>query len=176
MGASLFREIMESDMELKARLTELARIKGTTTPVVSVSLTTSWEDEHQRERVRVFLKNELTKARQGSGARCAESDLQWIEAQGEALVSRELFEAARGVALFACESAALREVLPVRIPFENAFVVAEEPPLAPLTAALEEAPPSLVVFVDGESARLVPLGSEERRVGEECRSRWASDY
>jgi len=160
MGAALFREIMESDMQLKARLTELARIKGTTTPVVSVYLNTSWEDEHQRDRVRVFLKNEIRKARQGSGARCAESDLEWIEAQGEALVSQELFEAARGVALFACESAGLREVLPVRIPFVNAFLVAEGPSLVPLTAALEEAPPSLVVFVDGESARLVPLGPE----------------
>src|SRR3990170_4802864 len=96
MGAALFREIMESDMQLKARLTELARIKGTTTPVVSVYLNTSWEDEHQRDRVRIFLKNEIRKARQGSGARCAESDLEWIEAQGEALVSQELFEAARG--------------------------------------------------------------------------------
>src|SRR3990170_4887606 len=160
MGAALFREIMESDMQLKARLTELARIKGTTTPVVSVYLNTSWEDEHQRDRVRVFLKNELRRARQGSGARCAESDLEWIAAQGEALVSQELFGAARGVALFACESAGLREVLPVRIPFENAFLVAEGPSLVPLTAALEQAPPSLVVFVDGESARLVPLGPE----------------
>src|SRR3990172_1917372 len=158
MGAALFREIMESDMQLKARLTELARIKGTTTPVVSVYLNTSWEDEHQRDRVRVFLKNEIRKARQGSGARCAESDLEWIAAQGEALVSQELFEAARGVALFACESAGLREVLPVRIPFENAFVVAEEPSLVPLTAALEEAPPSLLLFLDGAGARPGALG------------------
>ena len=48
MGAALFREIMESDMQLKARLTELARIKGATTPVVSVYLNTSWEDEPWR--------------------------------------------------------------------------------------------------------------------------------
>ncbi|MBI2528349.1 MAG: hypothetical protein HYV93_20505 [Candidatus Rokubacteria bacterium] len=147
-------------MQLKARLAELARVKSVAPPVVSVYLDTRWEDEHQRDRVRLFLKNELKRARQGAGPRCAEPDLGWIEAQGEALVSQERLPAARGVAMFACGTAGLREVLPVRVPFDNAFVVAEAPHLAPLTEALEEAPPSLVVFVDGESARLVPLTAE----------------
>src|SRR3990172_2718076 len=115
---------MEPDMELKARLAELARVKSTAPPVVSVYLNTRWEDEHQRDRVRLFLKNELRRARQGAGPPCAEPDLEWIEAQGEALVSQERLQGARGVAMFACGTAGLREVLHVRVPFENALVLA----------------------------------------------------
>ena len=64
---------------------------------------------------------------------------------------------AHGVALFACRALGLRDIIPVRMPFEEMFVVAERPRLGPLLAMLGEHASTLVVFVDGESARLVPL-------------------
>jgi peptide chain release factor subunit 1 len=64
------------------------------------------------------------------------------------------------VALFACQGLGLREVFPLRVPFEDAFVVADAPFLRPLAAVLDNAPSALVVFVDGESARLIPLDAE----------------
>ncbi len=54
-------------MDFNGRLVELSKIAGAPAPVVSVYLNTRWVDEHQRDRVRVFLKNELRKARQGAG-------------------------------------------------------------------------------------------------------------
>jgi hypothetical protein len=48
-------------------------------------------------------------------------------------------------------------VLPVRVAFEDTFVVADAPHLRPLAELAEETPPVLIVFVDAESARLVPL-------------------
>ena len=143
---------------LQARLAELARMKGGG-PVVSVYLNTRWADEHQRERVRVFLKTELQRAREKSGSALTE-DLDWIAAQGETLVGQGRFADAHGVALFASRALGLREVLPLRAPFEDAFVVADRPFLAPLAASLTGAPRALVVFVDGASARLIPLGAE----------------
>ncbi len=62
-------------MDLKARLAELARIQPASTPVVSVYLNTHWADEHQRDRVRIFLKNELARAREARFPRPAEADL-----------------------------------------------------------------------------------------------------
>lgn len=144
-------------MDLSARLTELAKIERAATPVVSVYLNTHWGDEHQRERVRVFLKNELAGARRASDGRAAQADLDWIQAQGESLVAQARFPDAHGVALFACQALGLREVLPVRMPFPDTFVVAEAAFLRPLAAVLEETPAALVVFVDTESARLIPL-------------------
>ncbi len=144
-------------MELSARLTELAKIARAATPVVSVYLNTRWGDEHQRDRVRVFLKNELAKARRAPSGRAAEADLDWIEAQGESLVAQAHQSETHGVALFACQALALREVLPVRVSLQDTFVVADAAFLRPLAAVLEETPAALVVFVDTESARLIPL-------------------
>jgi len=144
-------------MDLSERVAELSKIGPAPTPVVTVYLNTRWADEHQRGRVRIFLKNELAEARRGHGPRAAESDLDWIEAQGEALLSQTAMPEASGVALFACEALGLREMLPSRVPFENTFAVAETPMLRPLAELGEKAPTTLVVFIDTESARLVPL-------------------
>ena len=90
-------------------------------------------------------------------ARAAQADLDWIEAQGEALLDQTSLPDAGGVALFACEALGLREMLPSRIPFENTFTVGETPLLRPLTELAASAPTTLVVFIDTESARLVTL-------------------
>jgi hypothetical protein len=144
-------------MELRDRLAALARWEPADTPVVSVYLNTRWVDEHQRERVRIFLKQRLREAH--DARRAAAADLDWIGAQGRALIDRVAFEDASGVALFACHAGGVREVLPVRVAFEDTFVVDARPFLRPLARAAEETPSALVVFVDGESARLVPLNT-----------------
>src|SRR3989442_934731 len=144
-------------MDLKARLSELARWQPCPTPVVSVYLDTEWTDEQQRERVRIFLKNALRDARERALA--APADLDWIERQGRAVIDREVLEAANGAALFACEAAGLREMVPVRMPFEPTFVVESTPFLRPLAGLPDDTPASLVVFVDGTTARLIPLNT-----------------
>src|SRR3989442_5827989 len=144
-------------MDLKARLSELARWQPCPTPVVSVYLDTEWTDEQQRERVRIFLKNALRDARERALA--APADLDWIERQGRAVIDREVLEAANGAALFACEAAGLREMVPVRMPFEPTFVVESTPFLRPLAGLPDDTPASLVVFVNGTTARLIPLNT-----------------
>lgn len=144
-------------MDLRARLTELGKIDRAPAPVVTAYLNTRWADEHQRDRVRIFLKNQLAEARRAPGRRAAEADLDWVEAQGEALLNQTVMPDTGGVALFACEVLGLRDILPSRLPFENSFTVAETPHLRPLLELDEKAPSTLVVFIDAESARLVPL-------------------
>jgi peptide subunit release factor 1 (eRF1) len=144
-------------MDLKGRVAALGRIGPASTPVVTVYLGTRWADQHQRDRVRIFLKNELAQARRAARPRAAQADLDWIEAQGEALLNQTTMSDAGGVALFACEALGLREMLPSRIPFENAFAVGETPLLRPLMELDASAPTTLVVFIDMEHARLVTL-------------------
>lgn len=144
-------------VSLEEQIEALARMRGATRSVLSVYLNTRWADEHQRERVRIFLKNELARAREIEGAGVDPDDFAWIEREGDALIAQGRFPDARGVALFTCRALGLREILPVHRPFEDAFVVAQGPFLRPLTLAAESAPSALVVFIDTESARLVPL-------------------
>lgn len=147
-------------MDLRARMAELAKIGKGDTPVVSVYLDTRWSDEHQRDRVRIFLKNEIAKAREAPGRRAAPADLDWIQSAGDELVSQAAAPDTRGVALFACASVGLRELLRFRVPFANAFAVDDTPFLAPLAEAVEQTLSTLVAFVDTESARLMHVTRE----------------
>lgn len=141
-------------MTLAEQIVRLAKLRDTTVPVVSVYLNTRWADQHQRERTRVFLAREIRKAREGAPGEALAAALDWVEAQAEALTSRAEHP---GVALFASPALGLREVIPVRTPFQDAFVVAPGPFLSPLAAVLEETPMALVAFVDAQSARLIPV-------------------
>jgi hypothetical protein len=146
---------MAPDMDVQARLADLAKLPPGPRPVVSVYLNTRWADEEQRERVRIFLKNRLREAR-GAVERPAEEDLAWIEAEGRRLIDQVAFTGASGVALFA-GGQDLRETVPLRAAVDDTFVVNSTPYLRPLVGAVDEAVPALVAFVDGVGARLVAL-------------------
>jgi peptide subunit release factor 1 (eRF1) len=143
-------------LDVAAKLQELARRTPGHVPVISVYLDTRWTDEHQRERVRVFVKNETRKAA-AMAAGQLEGELAWIAAEGERLVRQEFHPDAAGVAMFVGGARDLREILSFAVPFPDTFTVAATPQLRPLVAALGEAPRAAVLFVDSESARLIAL-------------------
>lgn len=147
---------------------------------MSVYLNTRWSDEHQRDRTRTFLTHELRRAREAGVA--APGDLDWIEREGRALVDQAEMTDAHGMALFACQGLDLREVIAVRVPFQERFVVNEHPDLGALAGVFDEHAAAMVAFVDGESARLIPLyatgAGEEVRLerdvpGHHSRGGWA---
>ena len=145
--------------DMTAKLQELARTKPGPVPMISVYLDTRWSDEHQRERVRVFLKNQLHKA----GAMAVgqlDAELAWIAREGERLVAQEIDPESAGTAMFVGGADHLREILRLAVPFPDTFVVADVPQLRPLVTALGDAPRAALLFVDGESARLVALTEE----------------
>jgi Bacterial archaeo-eukaryotic release factor family 10 len=146
----------EKSTDMTAKVRTLARTKPGPVPVISVYLDTRWSDEHQRERVRVFLKNQ---ARQAAAMAVGQLDaeLAWIGREGERLVAQEIDPETAGTAMFIGGVGGLREVLRLAVPFPDTFVVAEMPQLRPLVTALGEAPRAALLFVDGESARLVAL-------------------
>jgi peptide subunit release factor 1 (eRF1) len=150
--------------EMPATLKRLARITPGAGPVISVYLDTRWSDEHQRERVRVFVKNESRKAAAMAAGQLG-ADLAWIDEQAEQLVAQTLHAGAPGVALFASEARGLREAIPLAAPCADAFHVADTPRLRPLIDALAEAPRAAVLFVDGERARFIAL--TEQGIGDE---------
>jgi len=143
-------------MDVVARVAELAKLPPSETPVVSVYLNTRWGDEDQRERVRIFVKNEIRKART-SATPPSEADIAWIEARVQRLIDQTESPDANGMVLFACEAAGLREALPLRVSIDDVFVVDTTPFLRPLAALADDIPTALVVWVDGTSARLIAL-------------------
>jgi protein required for attachment to host cells len=153
------RSATATAIDVTSRLRELAASKAGPAPVVSVYLDTRWFDEHQRGRVRVFLKNEIRKASAMAGGRL-DAELAWVATEGDRLVDQRLHSEAAGVAMFAGGAANWREILPLAVPFTDSFAVADTPRLRPLVQALGEAPRAAVLFVDGESARLTALTAQ----------------
>jgi len=148
-------DVAASHDDVSALLARLERLPATHPGVVSVYMNTRWSDEHQRDRTRVFLTRELRRAREAGAAEL--EDLDWIEREGDRLVQQTAVPQADGVALFACRALGLRESIPVRVPFHERFVVAERPDLGALAEVLDEHASAMIVVVDGESARLLPL-------------------
>jgi hypothetical protein len=147
--------VRTSHDDIAAQLARLEHLPSSHPGVVSVYLNTRWSDEHQRDRTRVFVTGELHRARQAAAAEG--EDLDWVEREGEMLVSQVERPDAKGVALFACRALGLREVILVRLPFRERFVVADRPDLGALVELLDEHASAIVAFVDGESARLVAV-------------------
>lgn len=142
---------------LADQVARLSKLPDSSGPVVSAYLNTRWTDEHQRERTRLFLHGELRRARKEGLTEGLAGALDWVETEAEAVINQAGHADAHGVAFFACPALGLREVISVRAPLDNAVVVADRPFLGPLAAALGGSPPALVVFIDAESARLIPL-------------------
>ena len=48
-------------MDMRSEIKKLARIEDGQYPFLSLYLNTKWDDEQQRERIRLFTKNQLKK-------------------------------------------------------------------------------------------------------------------
>jgi protein required for attachment to host cells len=145
--------------EAHAALQRLAQVVPTDQPVISVYLHTRVHDEHHRDRVRVFVENESRRvAAMAAGA--TEAELAWIRDQAEQIANGVLYAQAESVALFAGGSPALRETILLAVPVPDTFAVGDTPRLRPLVSALTGTPRGLVVFIDGERARLITTGED----------------
>ena len=100
--------------------------------------------------------NELRSAREADRTDTLAADFARIENTAHRLLSEPDDPEARGVALFAGGELAMREAVPVSVPFDDGFFIAEWPVLAPLA---DDGPSAVVVFVDGISARFVPVAA-----------------
>lgn len=146
-------------MELSKELRELAKFTAAGMPVISVYLDTQWRDQHQRERVAIFLRQRLQAAPAVALATdAAHQSLRWdlerIEQWGAQLVQGRGAPTTAGHALFACHAADLWVDFPSPIPFEEEWAVADRPVLRQLARLDEDYVSALVVMVDSRAARV----------------------
>jgi peptide chain release factor subunit 1 len=146
-------------MEITKALQDLAKFSAAPLPVISVYLNTQWHDQHQRERVTTFLRQHVRQARllavdAEATRQSLEADLGRIVQWGERLVHGTSELAMPGMALFTCHGADLWVELPVPVPFEDEFTVADRPALRQLARLDEDYTNALVVLVDSRAARI----------------------
>jgi len=152
-------------MEMSKELKRLARIEEGPYPFCSLYLNTKWEDEQQRERIRLFINNQLKKgAEQLKGKedllRYYLEDQKRIERYVEGLIRQTIDEGINGVALFSCSGTQTFLTYPSIIPYENEFFLAPLPALKPLVRLFSQYQKPLTVMVNTESARLFEISLE----------------
>jgi len=152
-------------MEMRSEIRKLARLEEGPYPFLSLYLNTKWDDEQQRERIRLFTKNQLKKSydqikQQEDWRKAFLEDQKLIERYVEGLVRRAHDEEVKGLAIFSCTGAKTFLTYPSVIPFENAFFLSALPSLRPLVRLSSQYQNTLAVMVDTDSAKLFEVSLE----------------
>jgi peptide chain release factor subunit 1 len=152
-------------MEMRSEIRKLARLEEGPYPFLSLYLNTKWDDEQQRERIRLFTKNQLKKSydqikEREDWRKAFLEDQKLIERYVEGLVRRAYDEEVKGLAIFSCTGAKTFLTYPSVIPFENAFFLSALPSLRPLVRLSSQYQSTLAVMVDTDSAKLFEVSLE----------------
>jgi len=152
-------------MDMRNEIKKLARMEEGPYPFCSLYLNTKWDDEHQRERIRLFTKNELKKGfdrlkGKEDWMEIYLEDQKRIERYAEGLVRRDIEEGVNGIAIFSRSATQTFLTYPSIIPFENEFVLSSLPALKPLVRLSSQYQSTLAVMVDTDSARLFEISLE----------------
>ncbi|MDI7259512.1 MAG: Vms1/Ankzf1 family peptidyl-tRNA hydrolase [Thermodesulfobacteriota bacterium] len=152
-------------MDMRTEIKKLARIEEGPRPFLSLYLNTRWDDEQQRERIRLFTKNQLKNGydrlkEREDWRKVYLEDQKQIERFVEGLVRRSHDEGVNGVAIFSCSSANTFFTYPSMISFENEFFLSDLPTLRPLVRLSSQYQNTLAVMVETDSARLFEISLE----------------
>jgi peptide chain release factor subunit 1 len=152
-------------MDMRSEIRKLARMEESPYPFLSLYLDTKWGDEQQRERIRLFTKNQLKrgydqiKEREDWRSTFVE-DQKLIERYVEGLVRRAYEEGVNGFAIFSCSGKKIFITYPSAIPYENEFFLSQFPILRPLVRLSSQYQNTLSVMIDTDSAKLFEISLE----------------
>jgi peptide chain release factor subunit 1 len=152
-------------MDMRSEIKKLARLEETPFPFLSLYLNTKWDDEQQRERIRLFTKNQLKRTYDQFKNRkdwqdTFIKDQQQIERYVEGLVRRVYNEEMNGIAIFSCSGIGTFLTYPSIISFQNECFISDLPILRPLVRLSSQYQDTLVVMVDTDSAKLFEVALE----------------
>ncbi len=152
-------------MDMKSEIKRLARIEEGPYPFLSLYLNTKWDDEQQRERIRLFTKNQLKKGYdrlqgQEEWRKVFVEDQQRVEKYVEGLVRRVYNEEVNGIAIFSCSGLGTFLTYPSIIPYKNECFVYDLPMLQPFVRLSSQYQNTLLVMVKTDSANLFEISLE----------------
>jgi len=152
-------------MDMRSEIKKLAQRGETPYPFLSLYLNTKWDDEQQRERIRLFTKNQMKKVYDQFKNRedCRDfliKDQKQIEKYVEGLIRRVHNEEMNGTAIFSCSGTGTFLTYLSVVPYENECFASDLPILRPLVRLSSQYHHTLVVMVDTDSARLFEVSLE----------------
>ncbi|HYG67314.1 MAG TPA: hypothetical protein VD838_06630 [Anaeromyxobacteraceae bacterium] len=154
--------------ELDGTLSELARLRSGSEPIVSLYLDVRWADEKQRDRIRLFVQERVRQCLahylpDSPGTEGLHRTLDRIQKWVSGLTGQAYEADKNGVVLFACESLKLWRTQFFRRSFKNALELDAIPHLGQLARLADDLEPAIVVapFQGGAQIWHVTLGELE---------------
>jgi len=152
-----------TDHDLRRELADLCELRSDTEPIVSLYLDTSWTDEKQRERARVFVQEASKQAVDRHAAHPQLEALRRTLARAARAASDRISRSdggGRGLAVFACESLNLWRVVDVPQSFRSELSVDGRPHLLQLARLVDDVEPAIIAFVHASGMQVyeVALG------------------
>ena len=162
-------------MDIKKEIKKLAKIPETDYPFISLYLNTKWEDEKQRKRVRLFVKNELKEAqklvKEEEGIRKSlQRDSEEIQRYVDGVIHRTYDEGVNGIAIFACSGIDAFTIFRSSIPFDNQLSISSKPSLRQLVHITDEYRTAIAVMVDTDRAKIFEMSLGEIRLESQIES------
>jgi len=153
-------------MDIKRELRKLAKIPETDHPFISLYLNTKWQDEKQRKRVRLFLKNELKDAQKSIAEedrirKSLQRDSDEIQRYVDGVIHRIYDERVNGIAIFDCAGIDAFTVFRSSIPFENQLTLSSKPSLRQLVQLSDKYKTAIAVMVDTDRAKIFEMSLGE---------------
>ena len=153
-------------MDIKKEIKKLAKIPETDYPFISLYLNTKWEDEKQRKRVRLFVKNELKEAQklvkeEERIRKSLQRDSEEIQRYVDGVIHRTYDEGVNGIAIFACSGIDAFTIFRSSIPFENQLSISSKPSLRQLVHITDEYRTAIAVMVDTDRAKIFEMSLGE---------------
>jgi len=149
-------------MDIKREIRKLAKLPETDYPFLSLYLNTKWEDEKQRGRVRLFVKNKLKEAQilikeEERIRKSLQNDSEKIQRYIGGLLHRAYDERFKGIAIFACSGIDAFIIYRSSIPFENKLTISPKPSLRQLVQISDEHKSAIAVMVDTDRAKIFEM-------------------
>lgn len=141
---------------LENRLRELAT-RESRGPFLSLYLDTQRGDDAQKNRIRVFLKNETHRIRENLEGNGHDHEIERGIRQIEAYIENDLQPGTRGVAIFSCPTEDVFIPLQLPVPVRPELSIGVRPHLRQLAAIRKRHPRVVLAMIDAKSARLFTL-------------------
>jgi peptide chain release factor subunit 1 len=149
-------------MTIDEAIQTLTALPDTAYPCISLYLNTRWENEQQRERVRIFWKNwqadAATQMSNGNdGRKSLEHDLKRLDSYVEHLILQFTDTPYHGIAVFACHALDTFLVYRSTVPFSPQCLLGSRPQIRQLVQLRDEFAGALMVLVATDTARIVEV-------------------
>lgn len=139
------------------QIKRLASFQATDDAFLTLYLDTTRSDESQRDRIRLFLKDEMRRVRDAFAGNGHGADIERGIRAIEQFLEQSVDPSTRGVAIFCCPARELFVPIQLPVPVEPRLAIGTRPQLRPLAHLRQAYPPVALAMVDGKSARLFEL-------------------